>query len=253
MGRVTFHAAIRVAVLDCGVYESAAGTWGPGHTDLNGKVVGRANFTVAPDFDDYCNHGTHVAGIAAAATSNGIGVAGTGYNVQLLNVKVLDDSGSGSTAWVVSGIQWAISNGAKVINMSLGSSGSCPAEMQAAIDAAWAANVVVVASSGNSSALGAGTPANCNHVLAVAATTSTDALASFSNFGSIVDIAAPGVGIYSTEFTGNYAYKNGTSMAAPFVSGVAALVWTLPGVTTAQQVFDRITTNADVTTGTGTL
>ena len=115
----------RIAILDCGIFSSSsdglASDDQPGHPDIRDKVVLERDFTASPTgTDDLCNHGTHVAGTAAASTNNGLGVAGVGYNAGILNGKVLGDDGSGSTSSVVAGIVWATDNGAKVINLSLG-------------------------------------------------------------------------------------------------------------------------------------
>ena len=259
----TSSAAIRVAVLDCGVYDSAS-TYvspdgSPGHPDVRGKVIARMNFTTAPDADDFCNHGTHVAGIAAASTNNSIGVAGVGHTASIVNVKVLGDNGSGSFGWIINGILWAAgcdinpcgARRAEIINMSLGATDACDPLVQAAIDKAWSQGMVIVAAVGNSGVSGAITPANCNKVIGVAASDQNDAKASFSNFGSGVDVTAPGVNILSTDYVGGYATFSGTSMASPHVAGEAALIWTTPYNTGNQAVVDRIfqTANKNVLAG----
>lgn len=120
-------ASVKIAILDCGIYEA--------HPDLMGKVVARADFTgSAYGTDDRCNHGTHVAGIAAANTNNAVGVAGVGYNTLLMNGKVLTDGGSGYDTQIAAGIRWAADNGANVINMSLGGAGPCSQTFQDAIN-----------------------------------------------------------------------------------------------------------------------
>jgi len=208
---------ITVAILDTGVDLD--------HPDLAGKITGNANFSTSNTTDDVYGHGTHVAGIAAAMTNNGIGVAGLGYSSTIMNVKVLNDNGSGTYSAVASGIIWAVDNGAKVINMSLG--GSSPSStLQDAVNYAWNSGVVVVASAGNSGSTTPSYPAYYSNCIAVAAADVNDALASWSNYGNWVDVAAPGLGIYSTVKNNSYGYMSGTSMASPYVAGLAALVFT---------------------------
>ncbi len=249
---------IRIAILDCGVYSSSSSYISPdglpGHPDVRSKVVLETNFTTSSfGADDLCDHGTHVAGIAAASTNNGIGVAGVGFDAAIMNGKVLDDTGQGPNSWIINGITWATNNGAKVINMSLGGPGACSFSMQSAISYAWTHGVVVAAAAGNDGTSGAESPANCANVLGVAATDQNDAKASFSNFGPNVDVAAPGVSILSTDFVGTYETFSGTSQATPHVSGLAALVWATGFGTGNQAVVDRITGYADQIAGTGSL
>ncbi len=231
--------ATRIAVLDCGVF-SPSSAWGDangfpdGHPDVGLKVVSEANFSTSDNVDDFCDHGTHVAGIAAAISNNGIGVAGVGYDASIVNVKVLGDDGRGSDSSIINGILWAAGcntnpcgdRRAEVINMSLGYEGSCSLAVQDAINKAWQQGLVIVAAAGNDGANGSLTPGNCNNVISVAASAQNDAKASFSNFGTNVDVAAPGVGILSTNYEGGYSLFDGTSMASPHVAGLAALVWT---------------------------
>jgi hypothetical protein len=249
-----------VAILDSGIFDDASLFLAPdgfrGHPDLRGKVADRVNFTIEPDTDDYSGHGTHVAGIVAAATNNG--VAGVGYLTRLLNVKVGNADGSVATSAAVAGIRWAADNGANVINMSFQGAGTCSPVFQDAIDYAWARNVVIVAAAGNDSNSELSTPAGCQHVIAVASTDSNDAKSSFSNFGGAVQVAAPGgfnaagPSILSTSNLGDYIELAGTSMAAPYVSGVAALVWATGFGTSNQAVVSRLFETADHVPGTGT-
>lgn len=251
--------AVKIAILDCGIL-SPSSAWGDtngypnGHPDVGPKVVLENDWTGSPNgFDDFCNHGTHVAGIAAASTNNGIGVAGLGRDAMLLNGKVLDDSGSGFDSWVIEGIKWAADNGAQVINMSLGSPNPCGTALQTAVDYAWGKGVVIVAAAGNDGANMIGGPASCSHALAVAATDQGDQKPDFSDYGASVPVAAPGVNILSSNFVGQYESMSGTSMATPFVAGLAALVWTTPFGASNQAVVDRITQTADRIAGTGSL
>ncbi|MCC4602798.1 S8 family peptidase [Xanthomonas campestris] len=186
-------------------------------------------------------HGTHVAGIVAAVGNNSSGVVGTAFNAKLLPLRVLGRCG-GYMSDIADAIVWAAggkvtglpanANPATVINLSLGGYGSCSATMSNAIAAAVTRGSSVVVAAGNSNMdVSTSVPANCPNVIAVAATTSAGAKAGFSNFGKGVDIAAPGQAIVSTlnsgaTVPGNAAYASysGTSMAAPHVAGVVALM-----------------------------
>ncbi|MFB9111255.1 S8 family peptidase [Xanthomonas arboricola pv. corylina] len=186
-------------------------------------------------------HGTHVAGTVAAVTNNTTGVAGTAYNAKVVPVRVLGKCG-GSLSDIADAIIWASggsvsgipanANPAEVINMSLGGGGTCSTTMQNAISGAVSRGTTVVVAAGNDSANVSGSlPANCANVIAVAATTSAGAKASYSNFGTGIDVSAPGSAILSTLNSGtttpgsaSYASYNGTSMAPPHVAGVVALV-----------------------------
>lgn len=214
----TGSASINIAILDTGVDLD--------HPDLASKLVAIKNFTGSSTADDVHGHGTHVAGIAAAITNNGVGVAGLGYSATIMNVKVLGDDGKGYWSWVAQGIVWAADNGAEVINLSLGgSSGS--STLESAINYAWNKGVVIVAAAGNNGNSAPFYPAYYSNCVAVAAIDSVDRLASWSNYGDWVDVAAPGVSIYSTLKEGGYGYKSGTSMASPHVAGLAGLVFTV--------------------------
>ena len=189
-------------------------------------------------------HGTHVAGIAAAATNNGIGVAGVAWGAQIMPVKVLDEYGSGWLSDVAAGIVYASDQGAKIINVSLGGSTLSQTLCDAVAYASQTTGALVVAAAGNTG--GAVLyPAACDHVLAVAATDRADQRAYFSNLGPQVDLAAPGVDIYSTWYqsglqASGYFTKSGTSMATPQVAGVAALVWSRWPTWTPDQVAQRL-------------
>jgi len=204
---------IVVAVLDTGVAP---------HADLPGLLPGRS-FTGDTNPDPN-GHGTHVAGIIAAAMGNGLGIAGLAPAVRLLPVQVLDAEGSGDHADIAAGIIWATDSGADVINLSLGGEESSDA-LSAAVQYAIDKGVIVVAAAGNS---GSGSnapmyPAAYDPVLAVAAAGPDGTAAMFSNSGPYVDLAAPGFAILSTVPDG-YDYLSGTSQAAPFVSAAAALL-----------------------------
>jgi subtilisin family serine protease len=193
-----------------------------------------------PDPDDDNGHGTHVAGIIAARGDNGIGVSGLVWRGKLVAIKFLDSSGSGTTANAIRAIEYAVAIGLRITNNSWGGPELSPA-MREAIAAAGAAGQLFVAAAGNRAAnndLEGNYPSNFRlpNLISVAATSATDQLASFSNYGvASVDIAAPGNAILSTLPGARYGLLSGTSMAAPLVSATAALlVGRVPGIEPAQ-------------------
>jgi len=240
---------VLIAVLDTGTDYT--------HPDLSGKVRTDIawNFVNNNDARDNNGHGTHVSGIAAAATNNGIGVAGMGWDASILPLKVMDSQGRGSTAELIPAIYYAADHGARVINMSLAGTtrdNLCPSDVQAAVDYAYRRGVLLVAAAGNWPYIAQSPfPANCAHVLGVAATTSSDSRAWFSNYGDHVSVAAPGEDIYSTLRYGGYGYMDGTSMATPFVAGLAALVYARFPTYTPDQVASAILDNAQDLGSTG--
>ena len=207
-----------IAVLDTGIDKE--------QEDLVGKVIAEVNFTDSPTTDDIYGHGTHIAGIIAAWTGSGTGVAGLAHDCRLMNVKVADDQGRFDSSVAAKGINWAVEHGANVINMSLVSTEPSPI-LEEAINYAWNKGVVVVAAAGNLVGTKVVYPAYYSNCIAVAATDSNDCVASWSSQGDWVDVAAPGVDIYSTLPGNKYGYKSGTSMAAAHVSGLAGLLFTL--------------------------
>jgi thermitase len=218
--------SIVIAIVDTGVDDT--------HPDLASKIVGE--YSYVGSIKDGFGHGTHVAGIAAAATNNDLGIAGMCPNCGILSVKVLNDQGSGYMSDVASGIIYAASHGARVISMSLGGS-SRSETLHSALDYAIANNALPVCAMGNSnSSSNTPEPAYWHDCLSVIATEQTGAKATFSNYGVIADVAAPGVAILSTmptypvTLTTTYGYRtnydalSGTSMATPMVAGIAGLV-----------------------------
>lgn len=236
---------IDIAILDTGIDGS--------HPDLLGKISISVNCTESPSCPaalavDPDGHGTHVAGIATALSNNGAGVTGIVWDGRLMNVKVLDDDGSGYYSWIINGIIFAADNGAEVINLSLGGNSSSRS-LRDAVDYAWKKGVVVVAAAGNGYG-GRSYPAYYPNTIAVAATDANDNKANFSNYGSWVDVAAPGVSIVST-YKGDYQTLSGTSMSTPFVTGLAALVLADHPSWTNSQVRNKIEGTADKISGTG--
>jgi subtilisin family serine protease len=254
-----------VAVVDTGLAP---------HTDLTGQVVAGYDFIADPavavdgggrdadpnDPGDYllagdCGgtatptnsswHGTHVAGTIAALANNAKGIAGIAYGAKVQPLRALGKCG-GYDSDIADAIVWAAggtvasvpanATPAEVINLSVGRVDTCNATVQAAIDYAHAQGVVVVVAAGNEAIDASGShPANCNHALVVQATGRSGELASYSNYGSVVDVSAPGGNAFEyilstfnsgaqTQEQANYAYAKGTSMAAPHVAAVAAIM-----------------------------
>ena len=234
--------------------------------DPGDAVVAGECGTGSPAQDESSSwHGTHVAGTIAAVTNNGSGVAGVAYNAKVVPVRVLGKCG-GYTSDIADGIVWASggtvasipanANPARVINMSLGGSGACDTTTQNAINSARSRSTVVVVAAGNSNANAANfSPASCSGVITVAATNRSGGRAYYSNYGSVVAVAAPGGdmrssaanGILSTLNAGatapgadNYAYYQGTSMATPHVVGVVALMLAKNSALTPDEVATRL-------------
>ena len=235
--------SVAIAILDSGA--------DLGHPDLAPKLLPGANTLSAdPDAssdcppstdarDDYSEgHGTHVSGIAGAATNNGLGVAGVAWRPKLVPVKILDCHGVGSDKQVIAGIDWAVQNrdayNIRVINLSIGGPGQSDV-LDAAVERAFRAGILVVAAAGNGHTDVPFYPAASPFAFAVGATDSTDRLAWFSNHGDYIAVVAPGVSILSTypqaltafDFQVGYQIKSGTSMASPHVAGLAALLVSL--------------------------
>jgi subtilisin family serine protease len=232
----TGSSAVILAIIDSGVDE--------GNPDLASKLTAGYDF-VENDTDphDENGHGTVVAGIAAANSNNGYGVAGVSWGAQIMPVRVLDAYGNGSYANAAAGILWATNHGARVINLSLG--GSNYSQVLAdAVSYAVEQGVVVVAASGNSGSNKILYPAALPGVIAVGATNSANQLASFSNTGAEMDVVAPGVSIFGLRGSNGYTYSSGTSDASPQVAGYAALLFSVPGVVYSSQVVDLIDSTA---------
>jgi subtilisin family serine protease len=211
-------ASVRVAVVDSGVDLS--------HQDLLGRFDAASGYNfvtrgASPQDDD--GHGTHVAGIIGATLNNGIGMAGVANKCTIIPVKVMNSAGTGSSSNVAEGIYWAADHGADVINLSLGAPISSAA-IESAVQYAVNRDCVVVAASGNEGSNQVFYPAAAPNVIGVAATDKNDVRPGFSNYGPNVDISAPGLDIYSTWPGGTYRWGSGTSMSAPHVSGVVALI-----------------------------
>lgn len=251
----TGDASITVAVLDTGVACL--------HVDLSGKCVDQANFTVDTQEDEF-GHGTHVAGIAAANTNNGVGIAGVGWASTLADIKVCHKEyvpalfaylGVCDTADIVNGLAYATNMGFEVINMSFSGPDLSQAEANA-VAAAWSGGAVLVAAAGNGYSPNLAYPAAFPEVIGVGSFDWHGNLSAFSNFGNWVSVAAPGDHIFSTypdsacgipegDPEGCYTWLSGTSMSSPHVAGLAALLfWHIGPTATNAGVRSAIESNA---------
>jgi thermitase len=213
----TGNRSILVAVIDTGIDYA--------HPDIAANYNASGYDWVNNDADpmDDNGHGTHCAGIIAAVLNNSIGIAGLAQ-VQIMAEKGLDANGTGYADELASAIGHAVDQGAKILSCSWG--GYEDSELiYEAIQYAYARGVLIIAAAGNDATMAKMYPAAYEEVIGVTATDWYDSPATFSNFGNWIELAAPGVGIYSTYLNDSYRYASGTSMACPFVAGVGALVW----------------------------
>ncbi len=207
---------VKIAIIDTGCDYN--------HPDLAGKIIKGPNETNGGnDPMDVYGHGSHCAGIAAANTNNGIGVAGAGFNCSVLAIKVFDDNASTQADWIVKGELAAVTAGVDVMSMSYGGYGSFQPEADA-LALAVTRGILPVAAAGNDNTNQMSYPGAYPNVLSVGASDRNDAKAGFSNYGTWVRVAAPGVQIMSTLPGNKYEAWDGTSMACPLVAGCAGLL-----------------------------
>jgi len=247
---------VTVAVIDTGVMGSHRDLI-PALADGRARVLTGTSFlggsaeNGTPGNVDPNGHGTHVAGIIAAAKDNGIGGAGVAPEAQILPVRVLNAAGSGWGSDIAAAIRWAHDQGADVINMSLGAPGTTPGDISAAINYATTdarnghgPTVVVAAAGNNGTQYSSMWPAEHPRVVAVAATDAADNVTSFSSRGTYVDVAAPGLDILSTCKSGNFCQMSGTSMASPMVAAAAAVLRSQDQTRTPAQVQNMLESTA---------
>ena len=239
-GNASPSASVIVAVLDTGIDAT--------HPDLAGGVVpGTSVLDGSNGMSDPSGHGTRVAGIVAARTSTTTpeGIAGIAYaGVQLMPVTVLNAQGLGQDSDVIAGVIWAADHDADVILMAF-SNPDYSESLQEAIDYAWSKDAILVAAVGNDGVSAPSFPAGDRGVIGVAATDSDDQLASFSNSGPAVFLAAPGTNILTTDLAGTYSSMTGTSSSAAIVAGAAAQLWALDPTLTNGIIVGRLARSAD--------
>ncbi len=228
---------VPIAIIDSGI--------DPSHPDLMDKLIDGYNFLEEnTDTHDVRGHGTAVAGAAAAMSDNGTGVAGVAWNSPIMPLVVLNAADYASYYDIARAITFAVDNDVRIMNISIGGSSSS-ATLQTAVNYAWSKGAVIFACAQNYATSTPYYPAACENVVAVSATTSSDTLASFSNYGNWVDICAPGTSILTTNRGGGYGSWNGTSFSSPIAAGVAALILSVNPLLTNTQVVDILTHNAD--------
>ncbi|WP_311735995.1 Ig-like domain-containing protein [Peribacillus frigoritolerans] len=206
-----------VAVIDTGVDDSLADLQSVVEMESGKNFIDKKEKAI-----DDNGHGTHVSGIIAAKADNGYSMQGINPAAKIMPVKVLDSSGFGDNEKIALGIKYAVDHGAKVINLSLG--GEYSRTIEYALKHAASKNVMVVVASGNDGMEGLSYPASSKYAISVGATNALDLVSDYSNYGSKLDLVAPGTAIPSLVPNGNVTYMDGTSMAAPHVAAATALL-----------------------------
>ena len=236
--------SVIIAVIDSGVALD--------HEDLHSKIVPGYDF-VNDDSDPYDDHGhgTFAASIAAAETNNGVGIAGVSWHARIMPVKVMDQEGNGSYLAIATGMRYAVDNGARVLNLSIG--GRTPSFiLEDACAYCCSRGAVIAAAAGNTGSAVLYPAAYDDYCLAVAASDANDDRPNWSNYGPQIDVAAPGNFVCGANYSRNdpdnlnsYHWKSGTSFATPYVAGAAALVMAYKPFLTNDQIMDLIKYTAD--------
>jgi subtilisin family serine protease len=237
-GSVATTGTATLALLDTGIDAT--------HPELAGKVIpGISILDGSNGLNDPSGHGTWLAGIAAATTNNGTGIAGAAFGgVQVMPVSVLNSGGTGQDSDIIAGIVWAVDHGADVILMGF-SNPDFSQNLQDAIDYAWSKGAVLVAATGNDGVSTPTFPAGDRGVIGVSATDPNDLLSTTSNYGLDTFLAAPGTDIYTTDLNDGYSYISGTSASSAFVAGAAAFMKAVDPTLTNGVIVGRLARGAD--------
>jgi subtilisin family serine protease len=233
----TGSTSVPIAMIDSGVDST--------HPDIAPKLIPGWNFVASSNNTaDDLGHGTATAGTAAAASNNALGVTGVAWLNPIMPLVVIDSTGSGNYSNLASAITYAADHGARIINISLG--GTTPSStLQSAVNYAWNKGAVIFAAAGNSATSSPEYPAACDNVVAVSATEPGDTLASFSDYGSWIDLSAPGDNILTTMNGGGYGSWYGTSFSSPIAAATAALALSINPNLSAQGLVNLMEQNSD--------
>lgn len=236
-GITTGNSSVVIAFADSGA------DWN--HPDLAANLVpGWSWITNSSNTQDGFGHGTNTAGAAAAVSNNALGVTGVSWLNRVMPLQVLDSTGAGTVSSLASAITYAADHGVRIVNASVGT-GTASSALESAVTYAWNKGTVVIAAAGNSGSSALFYPAACTGAVAVSATQKGGLFATYSDFGSWIDLAAPGTSILATAKGGGYGYYSGTSLAAPVASAVAALVLSVKPGLSASQLVAILEQNAD--------
>ena len=233
----TGSASVPIAMVDSGVDST--------HPDLAGRVIAGWNFVAnSSSTADDLGHGTATAGTAAAASNNGVGGAGLAWQNPIMPIVVLDSTDYATYSNIASGITWAADHGARIINVSIGGS-TASSTLQSAATYAWNKGAVVFASAMNNSTSSPYYPAACDNVVAVSSTEPGDGFSGFSNYGSWIDLSAPGDIILTTTAGGGYGTWYGTSFSSPLAAATGALMLSVNPTLSASQIVSLLESSAD--------
>ena len=238
----TGSSKVKVAVIDTGIYLN--------HPDLKDNIIPGKDFidndNIPEDTSSEFSHGTHVAGIIGAVANNSKGITGINWDISIMPIRVMGPQG-GTSSKLISGIRWAVNHNADIINLSLATMNNTnpPQALMEAVRYAHKKGVLLIGASGNNGANTISYPARFPEVISVGAINSSKYKASYSNYGSNLNLVAPGNNILSTNVSSKlYSFASGTSMAAPHVTGIAAILYST-GITSSDRIKQLLLSTAD--------